>query len=65
MNVIYVLVTAARNEEAYIEKTIKAVISQTIRPKKWVIVSDGSTDRTDEIIKLYANKYAFIQYVRV
>ena len=65
MDVIYVLVTAARNEEVYIEKTIKAVISQTTRPKKWVIVSDGSTDRTDEIIKLYANKYAFIQYVRV
>jgi len=54
MNNLYVLITAARNEEAYIEKTIKSVISQTILPKKWVIVSDGSTDRTDEIVrKLY------------
>lgn len=59
--VSYVLVTAARNEEAYIEKTIKAVISQTLRPKKWVIVSDGSTDLTEEIVKQYSEKYDFIQ----
>ena len=45
----YVLVTPARNEAAYIKKTIQSVISQTILPIKWVIVSDGSTDGTDEI----------------
>lgn len=61
MNAIYVLVTAARNEEAYIEKTIKSVISQTIRPKKWVIVSDSSTDRTEEIVNKYSAEYDFIQ----
>ena len=47
----YVLITPARNEEAFIEKTIQSVVSQTILPAKWVIVSDGSTDRTDEIVK--------------
>lgn len=64
-NTIYVLITPARNEEAYIEKTIQAVISQTILPKKWVIVSDGSTDSTDEIVRKYSEKYLFIQLVRV
>lgn len=61
----YVLVTAARNEEDYIEKTIQSVISQTIVPKKWVIVSDGSTDLTDEIAFKYAKKYDFIQFMRI
>lgn len=60
----YVLITPARNEEAYIEKTIQAVISQTILPEKWVIVSDGSTDRTEEIVTSYLNNYSFIYLLR-
>ena len=36
----YVLVTAARNEEALIEQTIQSVIAETVLPRKWVIVSD-------------------------
>jgi len=60
----YILITPAKNEEAYIEKTIQSVISQTIRPRKWVIVSDGSTDRTDEIIQSYAAQHDFITYLR-
>jgi len=60
----YVLITAARNEEVYIEKTIQSVISQTVLPQKWVIVSDGSTDRTDEIVKDYAKKNDFIELVQ-
>jgi poly-beta-1,6-N-acetyl-D-glucosamine synthase len=61
----YVLITAARNEEAYIEKTIQSVIGQTVRPKNWVIVSDGSTDRTDEIVTHYATEHAFIELRRI
>ncbi len=61
----YVVITAARNEEAYIEETIKSVISQTVLPRKWVIVSDGSTDRTDEIVSRYTAKYGFVHLVRV
>lgn len=60
----YVLFTAARNEEAYIEKTIQSVIGQTLLPVKWVIVSDGSTDRTDEIVKRYADSHSFISLLR-
>jgi len=61
----YVLITPARNEEAYIEKTIQSVISQTILPKKWVIVSDGSTDRTDEIVNQYSKRYKWIKLLRM
>lgn len=61
----YVIITAARNEEAYIEKTIKSVLCQTILPKKWVIVSDASKDRTDEIVKQYAGEYKFLQLLRL
>jgi poly-beta-1,6-N-acetyl-D-glucosamine synthase len=57
----YVLMTAARNEEKDIERTILSVVSQTIKPSKWVIVSDGSTDQTDEIVARYAAKYDFIE----
>ena len=49
----YVIITPARNEEAFIDQTIKSVISQTFLPKRWIIVSDGSTDRTDEIVTQY------------
>jgi len=64
-NYSYVLITPAHNEEAYIEKTIQSVISQTILPKKWVIVSDGSTDRTDEIVHEYCAKYQWINLIRM
>lgn len=59
----YVLITPARNEEAFIELTIKSVVSQTARPLRWVIVSDGSTDRTDEIVNRYAQDHAWIELV--
>jgi poly-beta-1,6-N-acetyl-D-glucosamine synthase len=61
----YVLVTPARNEEEYLERTIESVVSQTIKPVRWVIVSDGSTDRTDEIGKRAAAAHPWIQLVRM
>ena len=61
----YVLLTSARNEAALIDKTIRAVISQTIRPLRWVIVSDGSNDGTDEIVKRYANQHNWIELLRL
>jgi biofilm PGA synthesis N-glycosyltransferase PgaC len=63
-DVAYVLVTPARNEEAFIEKTIESVIHQTVLPVKWVIVSDGSTDRTAEIAESYTPRYPWIEVVR-
>ena len=61
----YVLITPARNEEAFIEQTIQSVISQSVLPRKWVIVSDGSTDRTDEIVKKYLAEHSWMELVRM
>ncbi len=61
----YVLITPARNEAQFIELTIHSVIAQTTRPAKWVIVSDGSTDGTDKIVRHYASKHPWIEVVRM
>ncbi len=61
----YVLITPARNEEKYIETTIRSVVEQTFPPKKWVIVSDGSTDSTDAIVLRYAASFPWIELVRI
>lgn len=57
----YVLITPVRDEEATIGKTIDSVIHQTHLPSEWVIVSDGSTDRTNEIILETMAKHPWIQ----
>lgn len=61
----YVLITPARNEEQFIEQTILSVIAQTKKPLKWVIVSDASSDRTDEIVRKYLGRYEWIELVRM
>jgi glycosyltransferase involved in cell wall biosynthesis len=61
----YVLVTAARNEEAFITKTIESVLLQTIRPLQWVIVNDGSSDGTMKVIELLVNKFDFISLINL
>ena len=60
----YVLITPARNEADYIELTIQSMIVQTKLPLKWVIVSDGSTDSTDDIVKKYLHAYPWMELVR-
>ncbi len=61
----YVLITPARNEAAFIKRTIESVVAQTARSAKWVIVSDGSTDGTDEIVSKYAAEHPWIELVRM
>jgi len=61
----YVLITPARNEATHIEATLKSVVSQTVPPVKWVIVSDGSTDGTDELVSKYAAQCNWIELVRM
>jgi len=65
MPLTYVLVTPARNEAEFIELTLKSVVAQTVRPAKWVIVSDGSTDGTDDIVEKYAADHDWIELVRM
>jgi poly-beta-1,6-N-acetyl-D-glucosamine synthase len=61
----YVLITPARNEAQFIELTIQSVVKQAVPPIKWVIVSDGSTDGTDEIVCKYANDHPWIELIRM
>ncbi len=60
----YIILTAARNEEKNIEKTIKSVLNQTIKPVQWIVISDGSTDKTDDIVLSYAKNNEFIKFFR-
>jgi glycosyltransferase involved in cell wall biosynthesis len=57
----YLLITAARNEAANIERTIESVVAQTMTPMKWIIVDDGSTDSTAETVRRFAEKYVWIE----
>ena len=61
----YVLVTAAYNEAGFIEQAIDSVAAQTILPLRWIIVSDGSTDETDDIVKAATVKHGFIECLRI
>jgi biofilm PGA synthesis N-glycosyltransferase PgaC len=56
----YVIITPARDEERNLEDTIRAILRQTVRPAQWIIVDDGSRDRTGEIIDSYAANYSWI-----
>jgi biofilm PGA synthesis N-glycosyltransferase PgaC len=59
------LITPARNEATFLRETIESVVAQTVRPVRWVIVSDGSTDGTDEIVSEYASRHDWIEHVRI
>lgn len=60
----YCLVTPARNEAAHLARTADAVAAQTVRPLRWVIVDDGSSDDTARIADEYAARLAFVSVVR-
>lgn len=61
----YALITPARNEAQYIELTIHSVVAQTVRPVKWVIVNDGSTDNTAEIVAKHAAAHPWIELIQM
>jgi len=61
----YVLITPARNEAQFIELTLQSMVGQTYRPLKWVIVSDGSTDGTDDIVRKYVVDNPWIELLRM
>jgi poly-beta-1,6-N-acetyl-D-glucosamine synthase len=61
----YVLITPVRNEAAFIELTLRSVIAQTIRPLRWIIVNDGSTDGTDGIVQKYLADHQWIELVNM
>ena len=61
----YVLITPAHNEAVLVELTIRSVIAQTVLPRKWLIVSNGSADNTAEIVRRYAAKYDWMELVQL
>ena len=61
----YVLVTAAHNEERFIDKTLSSVVSQTRLPELYVVVDDGSTDRTAAIADRYAEGRPWLRVLRL
>jgi len=60
----YVLISPCRDEADYIQTTIDSITNQSLLPEKWVIVDDGSTDGTEDIIAAAAAKYSFIEVIR-
>lgn len=60
----YILITPAHNEERFITKTLDSMVTQTLLPERWIIVDDGSTDRTAQIVEGYASRYPWIELVR-
>ena len=65
LDLVYAVITPAHNEQDFIGMVIESMVSQTVKPVKWVIVSDGSTDRTDDIVNKYADDYPWIELVRM
>ncbi len=61
----FIVITPVRNEEKYIEKTLHAVTAQTVIPQQWIMVDDGSTDRTGRIIDSWADRYDWITPVHL
>jgi len=61
----YIVVTPCKNEERNIPNLIESMAAQTIKPVLWVIVDDGSTDRTPEIIKEAVKKHKWIKNIRL
>jgi len=57
----YCLISPARNESEYISKTLDCVLAQTVLPKRWIIIDDGSTDETPKILADYAAKHELIE----
>jgi biofilm PGA synthesis N-glycosyltransferase PgaC len=61
----YVVISPARNERKFIEQTLGSMLAQTRPPLRWVIVSDGSTDGTDELIERYQRRSDWLELVRL
>src|SRR5262249_39007821 len=59
----YLLISPCRDEAKYMRETLESVISQSIQPTKWVIVDDGSTDNTPQILAEYQAKHDWIEVI--
>jgi poly-beta-1,6-N-acetyl-D-glucosamine synthase len=60
----YVLVTAARDEDRFIPTLVESVLAQTVLPRSFIIVSDGSRDQTEKIVERYASESTIVTLLR-
>lgn len=60
-----VIVSPVRDESELIKKTLESMVAQSVRPVEWLIVDDGSTDNTADLVRAYAKKYPFIRLVTI
>lgn len=58
-----VIISPCRDEEKYIELVFTSVVNQTRLPDRWIIVNDGSTDATPEILARLTADYPWIEVV--
>jgi len=63
-NSSYNLITPVKNEENYLPNLVQNVINQTHLPKVWVIIDDGSNDKTPEILNKLTRRYDWIHSYR-
>ena len=63
-NMRYVLITPCRDEADTAHRTLESVVNQSVPPALWIIVDDGSTDGTPQILEQYAKRYPFIEVQR-
>jgi len=61
----YALITPVRDEEKYVGAMIDSILAQQVPPTKWIIVDDGSTDRTAVIVASYARRFGFIELIQL
>jgi len=59
----YVLISPCRNEAEYMRRTLDSVVAQSETPTLWVIIDDGSTDETPQILAEYAAQHDWIRIV--
>src|SRR5262245_59073909 len=60
----YAVISPCRDEQQFTRQTLDSVVAQTVRPAVWVIVDDGSTDDSPQILAEYAKRHEFIKVVR-
>lgn len=59
-----VVISPCRDEARFLETMIASVAAQSQLPAQWLVVDDGSRDRTPEILAAAARRYPWLRYVR-
>jgi hypothetical protein len=60
----YIVISPVKDEEKHVRLTLDSMVSQSVKPVRWIIVDDGSRDRTGEILESYQREHSFISVVK-